>query len=114
VRTAAAADTAGEPVPRVRQELLRAANWRAARYGMSGELVDPVRAEALPAERMVERLVEHVRPALAEHGEEDLVGELLAAARGRGTSAGRQRAAYAHREDLRDVVTQLVAETARG
>lgn len=114
VRTAAAEIEAGRPAPPVRPELLRAANWRAARSGLSGDLVDPVRVEALPAGALVDRLVEYVRPTLTDHGEAATVGDLLAAARARGTAADRQRAALDRANDLHDVVTLLIDETATG
>jgi carboxylate-amine ligase len=114
VRTAAAEIAAGLPAPVVRPELLRAATWRAARSGLSADLVDPVRLEALPAGALIDRLVSYVRPALADNGEEAAVQDLLAAARARGTSADRQRAALAERGELRDVVGLLIEETAAG
>lgn len=112
VQTAAAEVAAGAPAPVLRHELLRAASWRAARSGLTGELVDPVRREAVPAAELLDRLLDHVRDALADRGEEATVRELAAAAVARGTSAERQRAALARRGELRDVVDQLVAETA--
>lgn len=113
--TAAARDeAAGVPAPSVRQELLRAASWRAARSGLSGVLVDPVAAAAVPAGELVDRLLRFVGPALDDTGERATVTELLAAHRGRPLSAERQRAAYARAGRLRDVVDQIVAETAAG
>jgi glutamate---cysteine ligase / carboxylate-amine ligase len=114
VRTAAAEIAAGVPAPQVRPELLRAANWRAARSGLAADLIDPVRAEAVPAAALVDQLLSYVQPVLAEHGEESTVDELLAAARARGTSADRQRAAFARHGRLPDVVDHLVQETAAG
>jgi carboxylate-amine ligase len=114
VRTAAAEVAAGRPAPTVRPELMRAATWRAARSGLSGDLVDPVRPAAVPAARLIDRLVTYVRPALVDHGEDGLVRDLLAAARARGTAAERQRAALAKRGELHDVITLLIEETAIG
>ena len=46
VRRAREECAAGVPLPVVRQELLRAATWRAARSGLEGDLVDPVGSHA--------------------------------------------------------------------
>jgi carboxylate-amine ligase len=104
----------GEPVAPLRPELLRAAHWRAARFGAEGELVDPVAGEALPARQRVEQLLAFVRPALETVGEWDEVAGLVGETLERGTGARRQRAAYARTGRLAGVVDDLVAETARG
>jgi glutamate---cysteine ligase / carboxylate-amine ligase len=114
VITAAREEAAGSPPPRVRHELLRAAAWRAARSGMAGALVDPVSAAPVPAMAMLDRLLTHLRPALDERDEWQVVGDLLAAHRDRRTSAERQRGVFARRGRLRDVVESVVAETALG
>ena len=64
VRTCHDQAEAGEPVPNVRRELLRAATWRAARYGLDGDLVDVIGQRALPARDMIDTLLELTRPAL--------------------------------------------------
>lgn len=109
--TAAADEEAGLPVPFAEGVLLRAASWRAARSGMTGQLIDPVEAEPMPAWEFVDRLLTHIRPALEHRGDWDLVSLLLAELRGRGTSAERQRAAYRRADRVEDVVESLVAET---
>ena len=48
--------------PQPRTELLRAATWRAARSGLTGDLVSPLTGTPLPAADVVAQLVEHVRP----------------------------------------------------
>src|SRR3954453_10920310 len=55
----------GKPFPQVRYELLRAATWRAARSGLEGDLVDlagPSGPTLVPPSRLVERLVNELRP----------------------------------------------------
>ena len=105
----------GAPVaPPPRPELVRAARWRAARSGLSGVLVDPRGARALPAREVVGALLEHVRPALDELGDTERVVAGVDALVGRGTAADRQRAVYERRERLADVVDALVAETRAG
>jgi carboxylate-amine ligase len=74
-------------------ELLRAATWQAARWGLDGDLVDPRRWRAVPAREALETLVDHVRPALEAAGDLDEVEGLLHRVLERGTGAARQRAA---------------------
>ncbi|WP_052685023.1 carboxylate-amine ligase [Lentzea aerocolonigenes] len=66
----------GEPRP-VRDDVCAAAVWTASRYGLDGAAVDPWRACRVPASAMLERLLAHVTPALAERDELDLVHDLV-------------------------------------
>ena len=43
---------------------MRAAKWRAARYGLDGQLIDLETMGSVPAAAMVESLLSYVRPAL--------------------------------------------------
>lgn len=115
VRTEAEAAERGEPVPVVRHELLRCANWKAARYGIEEELVD-VRAGGTPrpAGEILNMLLEHVRPALEEHGEWDEVTALVNETLRRGSGTRRQREVYWRTGRLEDVVDYVIAETRRG
>ncbi|SHN28354.1 carboxylate-amine ligase [Cryptosporangium aurantiacum] len=97
-----------------RPELLRAANWRASRSGLSGDLLSPLGGEAVPAIEAVRLLVDHVGPALETNGDADEVRVLLADLLARGTSADRQREALRRRGTLSDVATLLIAETRAG
>jgi carboxylate-amine ligase len=108
VVTAVAEDEAGHPLPEAPQVLLRAATWRAARSGLGGHLVDPDTRTSVPAERRLEALLAHVRPALEERGEWSIVEGLIGALRARNTSAVRQR----RLSDPAGVVAALIAETA--
>ena len=98
----------------VRPELLRAAKWRAARYGLEGELIDVVDKCAVPAHELIEKLLATVRPALERYGEWGEINSLTHDTLARGNGATRQRAAYARRAQLEDVVDLLIAETAQG
>jgi glutamate---cysteine ligase / carboxylate-amine ligase len=94
-----------------RPELVRAASWRAARSGITGVLVDPREPVARPARIVVESLVEHVRPVLEELGDAERVLSGVDGLLRRGTSADRQRAAYARAGHLPDSVDDLLTET---
>lgn len=86
------APPAAEQVP---VELLRAATWGAARHGLDGRLVDPRTGRPEPAADVVHALLDHVRPALGELGDRDLVEDCTARVLAEGTGATRQRAAVA-------------------
>lgn len=85
------ASEASAPSP----ELLDAALWHAARYGLSGQLVHPLRQMLVPASEAVEALLNTTVPFLEASGDyrtvTALVQELLAS----GTGSEQQRMSYA-------------------
>jgi carboxylate-amine ligase len=83
-------------------ELLRAAKWRAARFGLTGSLLDPISAE----------LLKYVRPALEEAGDWGEITTLVERTKRLGSSAERQRRVLSETNRLEDVVDLLVKETA--
>ncbi|MGH2412237.1 MAG: carboxylate-amine ligase [Microcystaceae cyanobacterium] len=103
-----------KPLLAVRPELLRAAHWRAARYGLEAELIDVEQGQAIPAREMVEKLLRSVRPALEEEGDWTEISALVEQTIQRGSGAQRQREAYQRRGDLKDVLDLIVAQTALG
>lgn len=113
VETAAREARAGSPPPPVRAEVLRVAAWRAGRSGLTGDLVHPHTGAPVPAARVVADLLDHVRPALADAGDEQQVSEGLAVLLDRGTGADLQRRVHrATGGDLGAVVRAAVAMTA--
>ena len=58
----------GEPLPAHPHRLIEENTWRAIRYGLSGELIDLERGEAVHARARIERLVEWVLPVADEIG----------------------------------------------
>ena len=114
VETMAARWRAGEPSRNLRAGLLRVAAWRAARSGLSAELVDPRTGKPVAAWQLVAELVEQLGPALRRCGDEELVADGLARVRAQGTGADRQRAAFAPRSSLADVVADAAARTLEG
>lgn len=92
----------------------RAAIWRAARGGLTGELLDDTRhPRPIPAVQAVRGLLQRLKPYLTELGDYDEVEQLVETTLARGNSADRQRAAMAERGELDDVV-QLVLDETRG
>lgn len=92
VGTAAAQDSR----PAVRPEVLRAAEWRAARFGMSNDLVDLRAAPRLvPAWDLVDEFLDALGDALDAHDDTASTRAGLAKLKDRGTGAHRQREAAA-------------------
>ncbi len=102
----------GRPFDPVLPPVHRAAIWQAARGGLSGALLDDTRhPKPIPADRAIRAMVKRLRPQLEELGDWTEIRELAKTALARGNSADRQRAAYAERGRLTDVVEQVVTET---
>lgn len=98
----------------IRPELLRAAEWRAARYGLEGELIDVHAGKAVPAAELIETMLRFLREDLEAHDEWEEVSAVVRQVLARGNGAGRQRAAFAKRGQLADVVDIIIEETACG
>ena len=107
VETAASTEEAQDPW---RVEMLRAAHWRASRYGVSERLVHPLERTPKPAREVVQSLVDTVRPALEEAGDQDFVAEGVETVL-RAGGAVRQRAAYERSGNVDGVVDDLVTRT---
>lgn len=103
-----------EPFVAARPELLRAAHWRAARYGLDADLMDIDALAPIPAREMVEKFLAFVRPSLEDAGEWDEISSIVHETMQRGTGATRQREAYKRAGRLEDVVDLIVEETAKG
>lgn len=104
----------GVPAPALSAHTLRAAVWRAAREGLEGVVPDPLTGEALTASAAMERLRRASLPGLALTGDTDLVSSLLDRVLTVGSGAARQRAAYARRERMTDVVDHVITKTKEG
>ena len=112
VRAAEIEIAEGRPYEPLPPPVHRAALWQAARGGLSGNLLDrSPHPRPVPAAEAVRAMVERLAGPLAELGDEEEVRWLAEAALARGNSADRQRAAYAERGRLDDVVELVVAET---
>jgi carboxylate-amine ligase len=111
VDTAAADWQHGRPVHRLRIEVLRGATWRAARFGLSGDLLDHRSMTLVPAWAMVDALIEHVLTALRANGDLEFVLDGVARLRTTGTGADLQRAEFGRRGLLSDVVQNAAQRT---
>jgi carboxylate-amine ligase len=114
VQTAADDAARGCAPDQVRTEVLQLAEWRASRWGMEAELLDPHTWRPAPAAEVLDALVTHVAAALEEAGDLDVVRDLLDAVLRRGTGASRQREVLSRTGDLAEVVRDAVHTTAVG
>lgn len=103
-----------QPYTRVSRDLLRAAHWYAARYGLSEKLIDVHRERAVPAPELITRMLSLLRPALESSDAWDEVSGLVNTTLRNGNGATRQRAIYQDTGSHRAVVDFIVEETARG
>jgi carboxylate-amine ligase len=101
------------PVPAT-AGLLRGAIWRAARFGLGGELFDPGTGKRVDAWQLVDRLVDYVADALGAAGDTEVVTASLARLRSRGTGADRQRATATTTSGLHAVVLDAAKRTLAG
>src|SRR3954447_3754782 len=112
VRAAELDVEAGVPFVPAPAPLHRAAVWQAARGGLARDLLDGTEhPRPHPAPQVLRALVDRLRPQLEELGDWDTVTELTDTVLAHGNSADRQRAAFAERGDLGDVMRLVVAET---
>lgn len=111
VRTVAREALQGRQFAEPRPEVVKAARWRSARFGVSADLVDLHTGGRVPAPDLVRGLLMRLREDLESTGDWDEVSALTEQALARGTSAAQQRrSASAH--DLAGVTRELVAQTA--
>ena len=112
VMTALDDERRGEPTPPLTPHALKAAYWKSARDGLDGDAIDLLDSHApVPARKLLESLVERVRPALEALGDYDMAKDELARLAGQGNGAMRQRRAWHRRHDVNDVIAELAAAT---
>ncbi|MEJ2889338.1 carboxylate-amine ligase [Actinomycetospora aeridis] len=109
VTTARRAHRDGGELPTAPVEALRLAHWRASRWGLTGELVDPRSGRPAAASAVLDALRAHVADALADAGDTERATDGLARLLTDGTGAERQRAAATKSDgDLAAVVHDAV------
>jgi carboxylate-amine ligase len=108
IETVHADALADRPYTATRPELLRAAWWRAARFGMAEQLVDPATRTLVPAATHALDLLELARSALEERGDWTAASDFVARCVGDGTGADRQRRRHRATGDLRAGLADLM------
>lgn len=104
IREAQHAERALDPPASV----MHAAEWHAARHGLSGTLVDPRHGTQADAADVVRALLDHTSAALKESGDAEQVAAGVRRFLDKGTGADRQRAA--EREGGMAAVLALISE----
>ncbi|MFI8367187.1 glutamate--cysteine ligase [Streptomyces sp. NPDC085466] len=111
VETAAREWRGGRLPDPVSTVVLRLAAWRASRYGLGGELLDPRSWRPAPAGEVLHALLDHVRPALDDTGDRERAEAGVERLLARGTGADLQRAAHAGDSSLASVIVEAVRRT---
>ncbi|MEV5880213.1 glutamate--cysteine ligase [Streptomyces sp. NPDC052101] len=96
-----------QPAPQPRPEILKAACWRAARDGLTGDTIHLHTRRLEPATTLIERLWNTVHAGLGA-GDLALLNAAQAHLYTHGNGADRQRNAYRQRRHLPDVVDYLI------
>ena len=94
VATALAEARRGTPAAAPSARQVAAALAAAARQGLAGTGVDPLTGQAVDAPTLRSRLLDHVYPALGDHGDTETITRLLHRLDQQGTGADRQRALF--------------------
>jgi carboxylate-amine ligase len=95
VATALAEALQGTPLPAPPASWVNAALSAAARHGLAGPAIDPFTGQAADPRSLRTRLIDHVYPALSDHGDAQTITGLLRRLDHEGTGADRQRALFA-------------------
>ena len=114
VATALAEARRGTPVAAAPARQVAAALAAAARQGLAGAGADPVTGQAVDATALRSRLLDHVRPALSDRGDTQIITRLLHRLDDRGTGADRQRALFTSAASPPAFITALARATLSG
>jgi len=114
VMTAVDDEDRGEAIPPLSPHALKAAYWRAARYGLDGELIDLDSHALQPAPVQLEAFVDRVKPALTALDDYDWVRTEVRRIAQEGNGAMRQRRAWRRRREVSDVVDEAASATVEG
>ncbi len=114
VATALAEARRGTPAPAAPARQVAAALAAAARQGLAGAGADPVTGQAVDAPALRSRLLDHVYPALRDHGDTQIITRLLHRLDQRGTGADRQRALFTSAASTPAFIQALARATLSG
>ena len=114
VATALAEAHRGTPPAAAPDRQVAAALAAAARHGLAGAAANPVTGQAADAPSLLSRLLDHVYPALSDHGDTETVTTLLHRLDQQGTGADRQRALFTSGVSTPAFITALARETLSG
>ncbi len=101
----------GSPAGEWRVDELRAAAWRASRFGLGDTLVSPLTRDLTPAIDLLQQMSALLAEALESTGDATLVARGITALKARGHGATRQRRAFETTGDMTGVVIDLQSRT---
>jgi carboxylate-amine ligase len=99
------------PFEPIRPEILQAAQWSAARYGLTDKLIDVENKIQVPAQELVKRFIKYLRPALEKFGDWETISTSVQGILERGNGAQRQLAVYQKNQSFDEVVDYIVQQT---
>ena len=99
------------PLERVRPELLQVANWYAARYGLSENLIDFQRKIPIPAPELINNFLDYLRPGLEKFDDWQTISTSVQNILQQGNGAQRQLEVYQKKHSLEAVVDYIVEQT---
>ncbi|WP_328529588.1 glutamate--cysteine ligase [Nocardioides sp. NBC_00368] len=111
VETGAREWAQGLPADPVSVAVLRLAMWQAGRHGTNGDLLDPRTHRPRPAREVVDRLLEHIGPALRDTGDLARVEQGIDRVFARGTGSSTQRRIHSEEGRLDRAVVRLAELT---
>ena len=114
VATALAEARRGTPAAAAPARQVAAALAAAARHGLAGAGANPVTGQPADARSLLSRLLDHVYPALRDHGDTETITTLLHRLDQRGTGADRQRALFTSAASTPAFITALARATLSG
>ena len=114
VATALAETRRGTPAAAAPARQVAAALAAAARHGHAGAGADPFTGQPADATALRARLLDHVRPALSDHGDTETITTLLRRLDQRGAGADRQRALFTSAASTPAFITALARATLSG
>ncbi|MFH5207300.1 glutamate--cysteine ligase [Antrihabitans spumae] len=111
VMTALAEIEKGDVAKQLAPEIVRAAYWKAAHDGLSGDGIDMATGDTVSAIVLLRRLVERIRPALEKLGEYEQVVTALRDVHAHGNGATTQIRTLRRRNKIADVLAEVARRT---
>ena len=99
------------PLSEIRPEILQVAQWYAARYGLTGNLIDVESKIPVSAAELINNFLNYLRPALEKFGDWQTISTSVQKILDRGNGAQRQLAVYQKNQSLEAVIDYIVEQT---
>ena len=99
------------PFASVRTELSEASQWCAARYGLTDNLIDVTDKVQLPAQDLIDKFLDYLRPGLEKFGDWEIISTSVAKILQQGNGAQRQIEVYEKNNSFEEVVDYIVEQT---